>query len=95
MRLFRIFLIVAAGALAAQFCIGLIARAGEQPPVTSEDDAACRRQGAPGTPAYVDCRKALVEVEAREQQKAIIQEQKRRDFDRILGQGTGGFDESF
>jgi hypothetical protein len=91
-RLFRIFLIVAAGALAAQFCTGLTARAGEQP-VTSEDDAACRRQGAPGTPAYVDCRRAL--VEGREQQKAIIEEQKRRDFDRILGQGTGGFDESF
>ena len=90
--LFRFFLIVAAGALAAQFFTGLTARAGEQP-VTSEDDAACRRQGAPGTPAYVDCRRAL--VEAREQQKAIIQEQKRRDFDRILGQGTGGFDESF
>ena len=93
MRLFRIFLIVAAGALTAQFRIGLIARADEQPPVTSEDDAACRRQGAPGTPAYVDCRRALVET--REQQKAIILEQKRRDFDRILGQGTGGFDESF
>jgi hypothetical protein len=92
-RLFRILLIVAAGASAAQFCTGMSARAGEQPPVTSEDDAACRHQGPPGTRAYVDCRRAL--VEAREQQKAIIQEQKRRDFDRILGEGTGGFDESF
>jgi hypothetical protein len=63
-RLFRILLIVAAGA-----------------------------SGPSGTRAYVDCRRAL--VEAREQQKAIIQEQKRRDFDRILGEGTGGFDESF
>ena len=34
-------------------------------------------------------------AEARATQKAIIQEQKRRDFDRILGEGTGGFDESF
>jgi hypothetical protein len=93
-RFFHILLMMAAGASAVQLCAGgVTARAGEQQPVTSEDDAACRRQGAPGTPAYVDCRKAL--VEARETQKAIIQEQKRRDFDRILGEGTGGFDESF
>jgi hypothetical protein len=86
MRLFRILLIVAAAA-----CV-TTAFAGEQPP-TSEDDAACRPKGAPGTEAYIDCRHAI--VEAREQQKAIIQEQKRRDFDRLLGRGTGGFDESF
>jgi hypothetical protein len=86
-RLFRIFLIVAAGA-----CV-TTAFAAEQPPITSKDDAACRPQGAPGTQAYVDCRKAI--AEARETQKAIIQEQKRRDFDRILGEGTGGFEESF
>jgi len=87
MRLFRILLIVAAAA-----CV-TTAFAGEQPPITSEDDAACRHKGAPGTEAYIDCRHAI--VEAREQQKAIIQEQKRRDFDRLLGRGTGGFDESF
>ena len=67
--------------------------AGEQPPITSEDDGDCRPQGAPGTQAYIDCRRAI--AEERETQKAIIQEQKRRDFDRILGEGTGGFDESF
>jgi hypothetical protein len=87
MRLFRILLIVAAAA-----CI-TTALAGEQPPITSEDDAACRPKGAPGTQAYIDCHHAI--VEAREQEKAIIQEQKRRDFDRLLGDGTGGFDESF
>jgi hypothetical protein len=93
-RVFRILLIIAAGVSAAQGCGGWAAAlAGEQPPVNSEDDAACRPQGAPGTQAYVDCRRAL--AEAREQQKAIIQEQKRRDFDRLLGEGTGGFDESF
>jgi hypothetical protein len=93
-RLFRILLIVAAGASAIQLRAGGIqAFAVEQPPITSEDDAACRPQGAPGTQAYVDCRRAI--AEARETQKAIIQEQKRRDFDRILGEGTGGFDESF
>jgi hypothetical protein len=86
MRLFRILLIVAAATVTTAF-------AGEQPPITSEDDAACRPKGAPGTQAYNDCRHAI--VEAREQQKAIIQEQKRRDFDRLLGRGTGGFDESF
>ena len=94
MRLFRILLITAAGVSAAQlYAGGTAAFAGEQPPVTSEDDAACRRQGAPGTQAYVDCRRSI--AEARETQKALIQEQKRRDFDRILGEGTGGFDESF
>ena len=87
MTLFRILLIMAAAACATT------AFAGEQPPITSEDDAACRPKGAPGTEAYIDCRHAI--VEAREQQKAIIQEQKRRDFDRLLGRGTGGFDESF
>ena len=87
MRLFRILLIMAAAA-----CV-TTALAGEQPPITSEDDAACRPKVAPGTQAYIDCRHAI--VEAREQEKAIIQEQKRRDFDRLLGDGTGGFDESF
>jgi hypothetical protein len=91
-RVFRILLIMAAGVSAAQSC-GWWAAALAGEPVNSEDDAACRPQGAPGTQAYVDCRRAL--VEAREQQKAIIQEQKRRDFDRLLGEGTGGFDESF
>jgi len=87
LQLFRILLIVAAAACATT------ALAGEQPPVTSEDDAACRPKGAPDTQAYIDCRRAI--VEAREQQKAIVEEQKRRDFDRLLGQGTGGFDQNF
>jgi hypothetical protein len=87
MPLFRILLIMAAAACATT------AFAGEQPPITSEDDAACRPKGAPGTQAYIDCRHAI--VEAREQQKAIVEEQKRRAFDRLLGHGTGGFDDSF
>ena len=86
MRLFRILLIVATAARVTT------AFAGEQPPITSEDDAACRPKGAPGTQAYIDCRHAI--VDAREQQKSIIQEQKRRDFDRLLGDGTGGFNEN-
>ena len=87
MWLLRILLIMASAA-----CV-TTALADEQPPVTSEDDAACRPKGAPGTQAYIDCRSAI--VEAREQQKAIVEEQKRRDFDRLLGHGTGGFDENF
>ena len=95
MRRFRILLIVAAAALVAQGYAGReeAAFAGERARAASEDDAACRPYGAPGTRAYQDCRKAL--AEAHEQQKAIIQEQKRRDFDRLLGEGTGGFDETF
>jgi hypothetical protein len=93
-RVFPILLIIAAGVSAAQCCgLWAAALAGERSPMNSEDDAACRPQGALGTQAYVECRRAL--AEAREQQKAIIQEQKRRDFDRLLGEGTGGFDESF
>ena len=42
--------------------------------MNSEGDAKCRAKGAPGSPAHVDCRKALGEADA---QKAVIQEQKR------------------
>ena len=52
----------------------------------TEDDSACREQGGgPGHEAYENCRKALSEARARE---GAIQEQKRRDFDRVLGAGT-------
>ena len=94
MWLFRILPILTATILFAQgYAGGDVAFAGQQAQAASEDDAACRQQGAPGSRAYADCRRAL--AEAHEQQKAIIQEQKRRDFDRLLGEGTGGFDETF
>ena len=52
----------------------------------TEDDSACREQGGgPGHEAYDNCRKALSKARARE---GAIQEQKRRDFDRVLGAGT-------
>jgi hypothetical protein len=52
----------------------------------TEDDSTCREQGGgPGHEAYDNCRKALSEARARE---GAIQEQKRRDFDRVLGAGT-------
>ena len=53
----------------------------------SEDDTACREKGAPGTPAYEACRKSLAETRA---QAGAVQEQKRREFDRVLGAGTEG-----
>jgi hypothetical protein len=66
MRLFRILLIVAAPAYVTT------AFASEQPSIASQDDAACRPKGAPGTQAYIDCGEAI--VEAREQQKTIVQD---------------------
>jgi hypothetical protein len=61
-------------------------RAAEKAAVESEEDASCQEKGAPDSPAYEACRKALAEA----RQRAIVQEQKRRDFDRVLGAGTEG-----
>jgi hypothetical protein len=57
----------------------------------SSDDAQCRAKVVPGSPAYVECRKAV----AQKRTQAVVEEQKRRDFDRVLGNGTGGFDENY
>jgi hypothetical protein len=75
--------------LAAQGCASQdpATRAAEQAAMESEDDAACRQKGAPSSPAYDDCRKSLAEAQA---QQSAIREQKRRDFDRVLGAGTEG-----
>jgi hypothetical protein len=59
----------------------------EQASASAEDDAACRPKGAPGSPEYDECRKGLAAARA---QKAAIQYQKARDFDRVLGAGTSG-----
>lgn len=57
--------------------------------MSSEDDAACRGQGGgPGTEAYDACRQAVAEARA---QEGARQEQKRRDFDRVLGGGTDDY----
>jgi hypothetical protein len=97
MRRICIALIAVAAAFVAQGYLGRdgATLAGERARARAagEEGAGCRPYGAPGSRAYVDCRRAL--AEAHEQQKAIIQEQKRRDFDRLLGEGTGGFDETF
>lgn len=82
-------LVLVVGALAAQGCAsqGQATRAAEQAAMASEDDATCEKKGAPGTPAYDDCRNSLAEARA---QTGAVQEQKRRDFDRVLGAGTEG-----
>jgi hypothetical protein len=53
----------------------------------SEDAATCREKSGEDEKAYDACRKAAAEARA---QQAVIQEQKRRDFDRVLGAGTDG-----
>ena len=62
-------------------------KAAEHAAMESEDDATCRQKGAEGSPAYVDCRKSLAEAKVKQ---GAVQEQKRRDFDRVLGAGTDG-----
>ena len=60
-------------------------RAAEQAQIESEEDATCREKGAPASAAYAACRKGLDEARA---QQSAVREQKRRDFDRVLGAGT-------
>jgi hypothetical protein len=62
-------------------------RAAEQAAMESDDDTLCQKKGAPDSKAYEACRKERAEARA---QAAAVQEQKRRDFDRTLGQGTYG-----
>jgi len=61
------------------------ARAAQQTALESEDDELCQKKGPPGSEAYDTCRKQREEARA---EAAAIQEQKRRDFDRVLGAGT-------
>ena len=91
MRSYLIASILLVAAAAGQGCAtqGQATRDAEQAAPESEDDAACRGKGAPESPAYKACREELAEARARAQQ-AAIQEQKRRDFDRVLGAGTEG-----
>jgi hypothetical protein len=62
-------------------------RAAEQAALESEDEAACREKNGADEAAYEACRKAIAEARA---QQGAIEEQKRRDFDRVLGAGTDG-----
>ena len=62
-------------------------RAAEQAVAESEDAATCRDRSGADDKAYEACRKAMAEARA---QQAAIQEEKRRDFDRVLGAGTDG-----
>ena len=62
-------------------------RAAEQAAAESEDAATCRERSGDNDKAYEACRKAMAEART---EKAAMQEQKRRDFDRVLGAGTDG-----
>jgi len=57
-------------------------RVAQQAATDGEDAAACRARGAPGSGEYDACRQDLA---AQRAQKADIDYQKRRDFDRVLG----------
>jgi hypothetical protein len=61
------------------------ARAAQQAALESDDDELCRKQGPSGSEAYDKCRE---QREAARVRAAAVQEQKRRDFDRLLGAGT-------
>jgi hypothetical protein len=61
------------------------AKVAEQAAADSKDDAACREKSGTDKAAYEACRSRL--TEARDQQDSA-QEQRRRDFDRVLGAGT-------
>lgn len=62
-------------------------RAAEQAVADSEDEATCQEKSGDEPKAYKACREAMSDARA---QQAAIQEQKRRDFDRVLGAGTDG-----
>ncbi|HXG78672.1 MAG TPA: hypothetical protein VNJ31_04960 [Methyloceanibacter sp.] len=62
------------------------ARAAEETAIAeSEDDEICQKKGPPGSEAYTACRDERADARAK---AAAVQEQKRRDFDRVLGAGT-------
>ena len=62
-------------------------RAAEQAAADGEDAATCREKSGDDDNAFKACRKSMAEARA---EQAAIQEQKRRDFDRVLGAGTEG-----
>lgn len=57
-------------------------RVAQQAVTEAEDDAKCQAGAAPGSPAYEACRQALATQHSK---KAVIDYQKRRSFDRVLG----------
>jgi len=59
----------------------------KQAAAEGEDDATCREKSGADEAAYETCRRTLAEQRA---QQAAVQEQRRREFDRVLGAGTDG-----
>ena len=89
MRSYLIVLFLLAPAAAGLGCASQdqATRAAEHAAAESEDDATCRQKAGEDSKAYEECRKGLAEAKA---QQSAVQEQKRRDFDRVLGAGTDG-----
>ncbi|MGD9501233.1 MAG: hypothetical protein AB7V40_01955 [Methyloceanibacter sp.] len=89
MRFFLIIAIWLAPLAALQGCATQsdASRAAELAAAESEDAATCREKSGEDEKAYDACRKAMADKRA---QEAAVQEQKRRDFDRVLGAGTDG-----
>lgn len=72
----------------AQGCATRSQTLAEQQAVSeSEDETTCREKSGADEAAYENCRKTLAEERARQ---AAVQEQRRREFDRVLGAGTDG-----
>jgi len=59
----------------------------QQAAADSEDNATCREKSGEDEAAYENCRRTMAEQRA---QQAAVQEQRRREFDRVLGAGTDG-----
>jgi hypothetical protein len=86
----RFFLVVLSLLLTAEAVQGCAtqneaSRAAELAGEKSDDVATCREKSGADKAAYEACRKAMADARA---QQAAVQEQKRRDFDRVLGAGT-------
>ena len=74
--------------VAAQGCATQSQTMAEKQAATEiEDNATCREKSGDDGAAYENCRKTLAEQRA---QQAAVQEQRRREFDRVLGAGTDG-----
>jgi len=80
-------LLLTAGAVQGCATQNEASRTAELAAEESDDDASCREKSGDDKAAYKACRKAMAEARA---QQAAVQEQKRRDFDSVLGAGTDG-----
>lgn len=87
MRFCLLLVVLLVPAAAVQGCATRTTPAEKQAAAESEDDATCREKSGTDDAAYETCRKNLADARA---QQAVVQEQRRREFDRVLGAGTDG-----